>query len=140
MKKQVAFAIIASIFFLIGCTGCENEVNEIGEIVDLTYETGVLTSSRWVKETTAEDPEFMAFDVVSLAPTQFSMAIYHAEDDTMNKDMGIITIIPDESAICRFGDAQYVLKISSTAAGLITLTLKDEEAGITLFFAPEVIS
>ena len=143
MKIQVLLIFIISIILLISCTGCDPEGGSSDlnyGTTDLTYDTGVLLAYRWIKETTSEDPEYMEFEVGRVTDTTFNMTIYSDEDHHEIQSMGIILLDPEVSAKCMIGSETYILKISSTKTNLITLSLKNKEKDIAMYFEPELIT
>ncbi len=131
--------IVAIVLLIISCTGCDphgNEPDLLYEPVILTYDTDVILSYRWVKETTSEDPEYMAFDAYQgYTDTDFTLVVY-GDEELQEQSMGVILLEPEVSAVCMIGEFTYVLKISSTESGVITLSLKNKEEGIAMYFAP----
>jgi|GEM_PF-4839079 len=143
MKIQVLLMIIVCIILLISCTGCETD-GDLPDLsydpVDLTYNTNVLLMHRWVKETTAADPEYMEFVASKISDTTFTLVVYSDEEHTNTQSMGIIQLVPDTSATCTIGETVYQLKVSATETGVITLSLKNEEEDLAYYFGPVLIT
>ena len=136
MKKQLFIILIISLAMMISCTGCENE---IGDTIDLSGDTEILTSYRWVKDSDGANSPYLAFIAISIpnSETGFSMSIYEDEGQFSSR-MGLIRLQEDRSMVALFDGESYSVRISSTQDGVITLSLTDQEDSETiLYFSPE---